>query len=670
MSLSLEVKKFVNSESIGKFVTILLPGELPADSAEIRAMNRERAAAQKAAQAALALEEDERFAKADADEAKKALEDARKALEAQNKEFEAQKKENDKLKSEHGKKKDSLDKAKKALDELNAKEAKLAAALSAAKEAFSASEKAEAEAQSVLSALKKAAEEAQAPAGEKSEAPAEEKSENGKSESEKAEEKLDTKEDAKPESVPEAPQAEEAEANEKKSEAKPEAKEEAKPESVPEAPQAEKAEINEEKSEESSEEKTEIKPEAESADETPASDEKQKPSPTLPEAEKALADARAALEKAKTELASAEKAHKAAEDAAKNKLSEHEKLAGELEHLSPLFEAANESFELARSDRSAVNEQVRALEKSNSEAASKLAEAKKAHEAAVKEAERLKNSVRTLKTEHESASMHYLESGKGETLLLIHTAGQSLFTFRSVFYKLAMNYHVIAVDLMGHGCSDRPDYFDYSTASHAESLISFMDALGIERAHLMGFSMGAGYVLEVAKRCPERVISIVALSPGGITGGMPLPVRMMESALFGGIASRLFRVKTVEKLLGECLFDHTVIGPHEVNEYYKPASDGESRRAIRLTVSSFGEKELMASLGEIKTPVMVISSDKDRWHSLEQGEAYANALPRGEFTVMRNAGHLLHEEKPDRTVELVRAFIPAGYGDYDGREFS
>ncbi len=312
---------------------------------------------------------------------------------------------------------------------------------------------------------------------------------------------------------------------------------------------------------------------------------------------------------------------------------------------------------------------MKALEKSNSEAAAKLAEAKKAREAAAKEAERLKGAVRTLKTEHESASMHYLESGKGETLLLIHTAGQSLFTFRNVFYKLAMNYHVIAVDLMGHGCSDRPDYFDHTAASHAESLISFMDALGIERAHLMGFSMGAGYALEVAKRCPERVISIVALSPGGITGGMPLPVRMMESALFGGIASRLFRVKTVEKLLDECLFDHTVIGPHEVNEYYKPASDGESRRAIRLTVSSFGEKELMASLGEIKTPVMVISSDKDRWHSLEQGEAYANALPRGEFTVMRNAGHLLHEEKPDRTVELVRSFIPAGYGDYDGREF-
>lgn len=663
MSLSLEVKKFINSESIGDFVTILLPGELPADSAEIRAMNRERAAAHKAAQAALALEEEEKLASADAGEAKKALEDAKKALAEQDKDFEAQKKEHDRLKSEHGKKKDALDKAKKALDELNAKEVKLAAALSAAKEAFSASEKAVSEAQSVLSSLKKAADD-EAKSAEK----ADEKTDG---------EKQEASSEAKSEEAPNAEKAEEKEQKTEGSEETPEEKTEAKSKGgkPEETPEAEKAEEKSEKSEEKNEDKPENKSEEKSAEGKPEAEakpeanENPKPAPTLPEAEKALADAKAEHEKAKAELASAEKAHKAADEAAEKKRAEHEKLEGEFDHLSPLFEAANESFELIKADRGAVSEQVKALEKSNSEAAAKLSEAKKAREAAAKEADRLKGAVRTLKTEHESASMHYLESGKGETLLLIHTAGQSLFTFRSVFYKLAMNYHVIAVDLMGHGCSDRPDYFDYSAASHAESLISFMDALGIERAHLMGFSMGAGYALETARRCPERVISIVALSPGGITGGMPLPVRMMESALFGGIASRLFRVKTVEKLLDECLFDHTVIGPHEVYEYYKPASDGEGRRAIRLTVSSFGEKELMASLGEIETPVMVISSDKDRWHSLEQGEAYANALPHSEFTVMRNAGHLLHEEKPDRTVEMVRSFIPAGYGDYDGREF-
>ncbi|MBR5947349.1 MAG: alpha/beta fold hydrolase [Clostridia bacterium] len=648
MSLSLEVKKFVNSESMGDFVTVLLPGEVPTDSAEIRAMNRERAAAQRAAKEALELAEDEALAKSDADEAKKALDEAKAALAEHDKALDEQKKEHDKLRSEHGKKKEALDRAKKALDDMTAEEAKLSAALSAAKSAFSDSEKAKSEAKTALSELKKAAE---AEAKEKAEKPANtEKNEKPSKEASAEEKPLEEKAD-KPEQA-DKKQGAEADAASQSTEEKADEKAEAKTEETPE--KSEKAE-EAEKTEEAAKAEEAEKPEAEKK-------------LSLPEAEKAFEAAKSAHEKAKSELDSVENKHKTAEENAKKRLSEHEKLSAEFTQLSTFFESASASLELAREERNAVSEQVKALERSNADAASKLSEAHRAHEAAVKESERLKGAVRTLKTEHESASMHYLESGKGETLLLIHTAGQSLFTFRSIFYKLAMNYHVVAVDLMGHGCSDRPDYFDYSTASHAESLVSFMDALGIEQAHLLGFSMGAGYALELARRYPARVMSVVALSPGGVTGAMPLPVRMMESALFGGIASKLFRLKTVEKLLDECLFDHTVIGPHEVGEYYKSASDGEGRRAIRLTVSSFGEKELLASLEDIKTPVLVVSSDKDRWHSIEQVEAYANALENADFIVMRNAGHLLHEEKPDRTVELVRSFIPAGYGDYDGRE--
>ena len=77
-----------------------------------------------------------------------------------------------------------------------------------------------------------------------------------------------------------------------------------------------------------------------------------------------------------------------------------------------------------------------------------------------------------------------MESGKGEPLILVHSAGQSLYTFRRLFYKLAMYYRVIAVDLVGHGYSDRPDFFDYTIGDHAESLARFMDSMGIESAHI------------------------------------------------------------------------------------------------------------------------------------------------------------------------------------------
>ena len=662
MSLSLEVKKFVNSESIGAFVTVMLPGEVPAANEEIRAMNRERAAAQRASREALSCEEIEKRAKADADEAAKELEEAKKSLAEQDKALEQQKKDHDKLKSEHNKKKDARDKAKKALDEITEKRGKLAEAIKTAAEAFSAAEKAKSEAEEKLAEIEKAKKAAPdeakkdgASADEKTELPKKAEGEEGTG----AEERAD-------EASAEAEKNTESEKNEASENAeKPEEKAETESEKTDET---DTTDAEGEKTE--SEEKTEDdeKPEKSDESEKPEAEAEkkesgEKPDPAYAEAEAERERAKAALEKAKAELEAAQKAEKSAEETEEKRREDYEKLEAEFNRFSSLFDSADEELERARSERSGMSDHVKALEKAGGEARSAHSEAQKASAAAAKEAERLKAAVRTLKTEHESAEMHYLESGKGETLILVHSAGQSLFTFRSIFNKLAMNYRVIAVDLMGHGYSERPEYFDYSTASHAESLAAFMDALGIERAHILGFSLGAGYALELARRYPERIMSVVALSPGGVTGRMPLSVRMMESAVFGGIASRFFRVKTVEKLLDECLFDHTVIGPHEVSEYYKCVCGGESRRAIRLSLSSFGEKALIASLGEIRTDVLVVSSEMDRWRTMEQGEEYARALAHGEFTVMRNAGHLMHEEKPDRTVELVRSFIPAGYGD-------
>ncbi len=664
MSLSLEVKKFVNSESIGEFVTVLLPGEIPTANEELRARSRERAAAEKAERHAAALAEDERLASAEADEAAQALSEGKAALAEQDKALEQQKKERSALNSELDKKKAALDRAVKELEKAAAENKKKASALEAAQALFSAAETAKKEAEARLAALKKSGERAEEKSGEakteeKAEKKPEEKSGGVKLGEAKPEEKS---EEAKTEGV----KPKDAKLEEKSEEAKTEAKTEKKSEVV--KPEDDSADSTEVKAEEKTEE---AKPE-EKSEEAKA---EEKPLITAEEAEKALEKAKAELEKAKAELEKAkagldeaEKAAASSGETEKKRLAEKEKLEGEHTLLRGLFDAGSGEIERFKAERSEVNERFKALEKASGEAKSRLAEAKRAHEDAVKEAARLRSAVRVLKTEHESARMHYLESGKGEALILIHTAGQSLFTFRSIFHKLAMVYHVYAVDLMGHGYSERPEFFDHSSASHAESIIAFMDALGIERAHLVGFSMGALYALEAARRYPEQVMSVTALSPGGVTSSMPLAVRMMESALFGGIASRLFRVRTVEKLLDDCLFDHTVIGPHEVEQYYKCACDQEARRAIKLTVSSAGEKELMETLSEIKTPVLVVSSDKDRWHSLEHGEAYANAIENAQFVRVRNAGHLLHEEKPDRLVEIVRAFIPAGYGDYDGRE--
>ena len=279
------------------------------------------------------------------------------------------------------------------------------------------------------------------------------------------------------------------------------------------------------------------------------------------ETEKAETAARSAAAAAEVEAARL----KTALDTANERAAEKKKIYADAKALT---DAAEADYDSKRSDFDAADVVVRNADKNvsaaknahdtaveklrNAEtrletARAKLEDAIKNSEFADSEAVRLRNSVHVIETRYETARIHYMESGKGEPLILVHSAGQSLYTFRRLFYKLAMYYRVIAVDLVGHGYSDRPDFFDYTIGDHAESLARFMDSMGIESAHILGFSFGAGYALELAHKHPERVGKIVAICPGGVTSEMPLTVRMMESGLFGGIASRSLRFQIRHK---------------------------------------------------------------------------------------------------------------------------
>lgn len=326
------------------------------------------------------------------------------------------------------------------------------------------------------------------------------------------------------------------------------------------------------------------------------------------ETEKAEAAARSAAAAAEVEAARL----KTALDTANERAAEKKKIYADAKALTDTAEAdydskrsdfdaadvvvrnADKNVSAAKNAHDTAVEKLRNAENRLETARAKLEDAIKNSEFADSEAVRLRNSVHVIETRYETARIHYMESGKGEPLILVHSAGQSLYTFRRLFYKLAMYYRVIAVDLVGHGYSDRPDFFDYTIGDHAESLARFMDSMGIESAHILGFSFGAGYALELAHKHPERVGKIVAICPGGVTSEMPLTVRMMESGLFGGIASRMYNLKSVKKMLNECVFDHTVINEHDAAEYFKPVADSSSRYAVRRTLAEFDENALIS----------------------------------------------------------------------------
>ena len=189
--------------------------------------------------------------------------------------------------------------------------------------------------------------------------------------------------------------------------------------------------------------------------------------------------------------------------------------------------------------------------------------------------------------ESEETSIHYLEAGVGEPLLLLHSIGQSLYTWRNVFSDLSENYRVIAIDLPGHGYSGRPNTFPYTMDATAELIAQFLDEKEIRSAHMIGFSMGAMYMLRFLSLYPERVANCIAIAPGGVTDEMPKLVHNLCKPLVSVFARNLFAMNDVKNLLGECVSDPALIDERVVKQYYEPVSDGLSREALMYALRNF-----------------------------------------------------------------------------------
>ena len=277
------------------------------------------------------------------------------------------------------------------------------------------------------------------------------------------------------------------------------------------------------------------------------------------------------------------------------------------------------------------------------------------------EAERLRLSVRTINTKYETANIHYIQQGVGEDIILIHSIGQSLYTFRELITWLSGSFRVTALDLVGFGYSDKPYYFDYTMDEMADFIDRFMSELGINTANFFGFSMGAGYVINFAKRYPERVERLVLMCPGGITPDMPISVRMLQSGLFGGIASKLYNLKSVEKMLNECFFDLTNLTDDLLVEYYRPASTPDCRRVVRACIANYDDEGILNSLRDVGAETLLLWGNEDKWHPTEMSDIFRNVLPNVTYNLVRNAGHLAHEEKAEKVAHLIKTFIPCGF---------
>ncbi len=257
--------------------------------------------------------------------------------------------------------------------------------------------------------------------------------------------------------------------------------------------------------------------------------------------------------------------------------------------------------------------------------------------------------------------VHIEQAGGDSTpVVLIHGFGGSTYSWRKVLPGLAESFRVVAVDLSGFGYTERPRLPEsYSREAQGTLVLRVMDALGMERAHLVGHSYGGGITLWLARYHPERIRSMVLVDSSAPTYANDRRSRLaaLRPLTSWFLRSYVLRRSSVRKSLLRSLYDDSLVTPELVQAYYERLRiEGVADAYYGLTAPSSTPADPVR-LEEIQTPALVVWGRHDQIIPLAGGRRAAERLPGGTFAVLEKSGHIPMEEQPEELLKIVVKFL-------------
>lgn len=260
-------------------------------------------------------------------------------------------------------------------------------------------------------------------------------------------------------------------------------------------------------------------------------------------------------------------------------------------------------------------------------------------------------------------AMHVARYGHGgRPVVLLHGLGTSSFLWREVAPELARASHTaLAVDLFGHGESDRPYDGEYGVAAQGEYLDRVLTALRVPRATVVGCDLGALVALRLAASHPDRVERLVLVSPPDIDEIPGEDVKLFQRAV------RRAPLRQQRGLLGATpllrpLLEASVAEPQAMPDgliarYLAPFVGREGLDQLHTIVRSIRAQDLHEDeLRTIAAPTLIVAGERDRWLDLKTAEHLAGIIPEAKLARIPGAGRLIPEEAPDELSELILRF--------------
>lgn len=253
---------------------------------------------------------------------------------------------------------------------------------------------------------------------------------------------------------------------------------------------------------------------------------------------------------------------------------------------------------------------------------------------------------------------NYLEAGSGSPLLLLHGSGPGVTAYanwRGVIPGFADRHRVLAPDLLGFGYTSVPPGTKYVLSEWVAHLCAFLDAVGVERTHILGNSFGGALALAMATRHPHRVDNLVVM------GAVSVPFELTPGL------DAVWGYRPSPESMGEALeyfvHDHRFITPDLVESRYTASIRPTVQERYAALFPPPRQQHIhdlccgVEDLRRIAAPTLIVHGRDDRVIPVEVSIRLHHLLERSELHVFGQCGHWTQIEKRDRFVQLVSGFL-------------
>ncbi|MFL6144795.1 MAG: 4,5:9,10-diseco-3-hydroxy-5,9,17-trioxoandrosta-1(10),2-diene-4-oate hydrolase [Labedaea sp.] len=263
--------------------------------------------------------------------------------------------------------------------------------------------------------------------------------------------------------------------------------------------------------------------------------------------------------------------------------------------------------------------------------------------------------------------LHYHESGTGPAVVLLHGGGPGASGWSNFGRNLpvfAERFRTLLVDQPGFGDSDKPEITGHYFTFSADALLGLLDKLDIERAHLVGNSLGGGTAVRFALRHPDRAGRLVLMAPGGLSLNVlsPDPTEGVKRLYAFAAPPGPSREKLAE-FLRALVFDRSLVTDELVEERFRHAAAPESLRAMASMGASFTRPEtaedglLWREAYRLRQRVLLVWGREDRVNPLDGALAAVKLIPRAELHVFGRCGHWAQVERFAEFNRLAMDFL-------------